>query len=80
MTAASIASGAPSPTRGPSISFRCEKCGARVHWPDDATDDLKLTCENCGDDLGTYGDLRNQGMGAARTEVERLFKEAFKRR
>ncbi len=63
-----------------SIRFSCEKCGARVVWPDDATDDLKLICTNCGDDLGTYGDLRNQGLDATRAEVERLLKKTLQGR
>ena len=62
------------------ISFKCEKCGTQVVWPDDATDETRLTCEKCGDDLGTYGDLRNQGLEATRAEVERLLKERLERR
>lgn len=63
-----------------SISFKCERCGTRVAWPDDAVEDTKLVCQNCGDDLGTYGDMRRQGMDAAATEVERLIKETFEGR
>lgn len=62
-----------------SITFKCGKCGTRVTWPDDAIDTTKLTCANCGDDLGTYGDLRDQGMGAAKAKITSIMKETFKR-
>lgn len=61
-------------------TFKCEKCGARVTWADDATENTKLTCAKCGDDLGTYGDLRNQAATATAGKVAWLLKDGFKRR
>ena len=63
-----------------SARFKCEKCGARVVWPEDAVEDTKLICQDCGDDLGTYGDLHRQGMEAGRAEIKRRLKGILERR
>lgn len=61
-----------------SVTFKCSKCGARIVWPDDAVDATKLACVDCGEDAGTYGDLRNAGMEAVKNRIEGIFQEAVK--
>jgi len=61
-----------------SITFKCGKCGHKLGWPDDAVDSTQLTCTNCGEDAGTYGDLHKQGMDATRAKVRAILKKALK--
>lgn len=61
-----------------SISFNCKRCGTKLTWPDDATDSTKIACSNCGEDFGTYADLRHTAMEATKAKIESMLKDAFK--
>lgn len=63
-----------------SVSFRCKKCGTKLTWLDNADDSAKLTCANCGEHFGTYGDLRHTAIEAVRARAEAILKDGFKRR
>jgi len=63
-----------------SVSFKCEKCGAKIVWPDDIIDSTEVFCANCGESAGTYSDLRDTAMSATRDRVSAMLKDAFKRR
>ena len=56
------------------ISFACKKCGTKLDWFDDATDDTVLVCKNCGEHFGTYADLRHTALEAARARVDKILK------
>lgn len=63
-----------------SISFRCPTCGAQLGWPEDATDQTPVTCQECGEEIGTYGDLRDHGLDALRDRLRSHLTQAIKRR
>jgi DNA-directed RNA polymerase subunit RPC12/RpoP len=64
-----------------SVSFKCERCGTRIAWDDDTvTDSTEIFCTNCGDSAGTYGDLRNAAMEAAKAKAEDMIRDITKRR
>ena len=60
------------------VSFTCKCCGTKLEWPDDAVDSTKIACKNCGEDFGTYGDLRNRAVEATKAHVHGLFEAAMK--
>ena len=60
------------------VTFRCNLCGTKIEWPDDAIDSTKIACKNCGTDHGTYRDLRDAAMKATKDKVERMLKDALK--
>jgi DNA-directed RNA polymerase subunit RPC12/RpoP len=62
------------------ISFRCKKCGTTLTWPDDATDDSAIQCSNCGESFGTYKDLREAAVEAAKEKVDSMLGDIFKKR
>jgi hypothetical protein len=45
-----------------SVDLHCEKCGSsNISMPDlDADNDAPLTCNDCGEDLGSIGELREE--------------------
>ena len=61
-----------------SISFNCKPCGTKVEWPDDSIDSTLICCSNCGEHFGTYGDLQETAMDAAKARVRDLIRETFK--
>lgn len=63
-----------------SVTVKCGRCGTVLEWPDDAIDSTKISCSNCGDDAGTYGDLKREATAAISAKIEGMFKDAFKRR
>jgi endogenous inhibitor of DNA gyrase (YacG/DUF329 family) len=63
-----------------SITFDCPDCGTRLGWPDDATDEIKLSCSGCGKDAGTYKDLREKAMDVTRNAVRDMVKNTLKGR
>jgi DNA-directed RNA polymerase subunit RPC12/RpoP len=65
------------PTDKITVSFRCERCGTTLEWPDDAIPSTKIACQNCGADAGTFGDLNDKAMEAARDHVEGMIKKAL---
>ena len=47
--------------------LRCRKCGGnRITVPDHSTDDSIVTCTDCGDDIGRWGDVRVGILDVAR--------------
>lgn len=62
------------------VSFKCGNCGTKIVWSDDAIDSTEIFCANCGERAGTYGDLRDAAMEAAKAKVESILKDAFKNR
>jgi hypothetical protein len=39
--------------------LRCRKCGGnRITVPDRSTDESIVTCTDCGDEIGRWGDVR----------------------
>ena len=62
------------------VSFTCKKCGAKLTWSDDATDQTRISCVNCGQYFGTYGDLRHTAVEGLKAKIERSFKDLFKGR
>ena len=63
-----------------SISFNCKVCGAKLVWDDDIADNAPLNCKSCGEYFGTYMDLKETAMKAARDRVEEIIRDAFRRR
>ncbi len=42
-----------------STPLRCRKCGSnRITVPAHSTDESMVTCTDCGDDIGRWGDVR----------------------
>lgn len=62
------------------VSFKCGKCGSRLSWADDSTDDTEVKCNDCGEVAGTYGELHEAAMSAAKSKVESMFSDIFKKR
>lgn len=62
-----------------SISFECKQCGSNLSWPDDAADSMEIACAGCGAPAGTYGELREAAISAAKDKVEAMLKGAFKK-
>jgi hypothetical protein len=43
----------------PDAPLRCPKCGSnKFIVPDNSTDDSLVTCADCGDMIGRWGDIR----------------------
>ncbi len=62
-----------------SITFKCPDCGGTVlELPDGYTDDSVAKCKSCGVSFGRWGDIKAKGMEAAKSEVNRMIKGAFK--
>ena len=41
------------------VKFECKKCGGhRLLLPDEPTDDSIAKCEQCGNELGRWGDIK----------------------
>jgi DNA-directed RNA polymerase subunit RPC12/RpoP len=63
------------------VSFRCGKCGTKISWDDDTvTDSTEISCPNCGESAGTYGDLRSKAIEAVRKRAMDIIKDTFKGR
>jgi predicted nucleic acid-binding Zn ribbon protein len=60
------------------VKFSCKKCGGAVVIPDDHTDDSIAICKECGLDIGRWGDIKAQGMEAAKADVLKRAKDIFK--
>lgn len=60
------------------VTFTCKKCGTQLTWPDTATDDTELFCQDCGERFGTYADLGEEAMRAVGDRVETIIKDALK--
>jgi DNA-directed RNA polymerase subunit RPC12/RpoP len=65
----------PEPIKAdPSASpLRCPKCGSnRFTVPDHSTNDSLVTCTDCGDEVGRWGDIRvgilEEAKAVAQTE------------
>jgi hypothetical protein len=54
------------------------RCGERVSWDDEASDDARLVCKRCGADLGTLGAFRAKAVEAAKEKVRKMIKDALR--
>ncbi|MEM5331961.1 hypothetical protein VSR34_36255 [Paraburkholderia sp. JHI2823] len=61
------------------VSFKCNKCGTQLSWPDAAADTLEISCAECGVSAGTYGELRKVAVEQAKNHIEKMFGDAFKK-
>ena len=59
------------------VSFRCDACGTKIEWTDDAIDSTPITCKKCGKYHGTYADLRHTATEAVRARAEAIIKKTF---
>lgn len=62
------------------IQFKCAKCGSdKFQFPskNPRPDDV-ITCAGCGAS-GRYKDIQAEAMRQAKKEVEKIFKNAFKK-
>lgn len=62
------------------VLARCGKCGEQLSWDDNITDTVRIICQKCGNDVGTYAELKNDASDAIRTRLESLMEDASKRR
>lgn len=61
------------------ITFQCKKCGGTtLELPDDYDDNSVAKCKSCGTEFGTWGEIKAKGMEAAKAEISKKFKDAFK--
>tara|TARA_R110002124_G_scaffold14948_1_gene65914 strand:+ start:341 stop:571 length:231 start_codon:yes stop_codon:yes gene_type:complete len=61
------------------VTFECLECGGTVlSLPDDHTDDSIASCKSCGQEFGTYGDIKAKARDMAAEEVSAMVKGAFK--
>ena len=44
------------------VTAKCPECLAQLLFPDDATRSTRIVCDNCGNDLGTYGELEDAAV------------------
>lgn len=64
-----------------SVSPRCGRCGSALSWDDaTVTDDTVISCPNCGERIGTYGDLKDAAAEAAANRVNEMLRDIFKTR
>lgn len=62
------------------VHANCSSCHTRISWTDEVTDETMLVCNNCGREVGTYGDFRERAIEAVRQKALSVIKDAFKRR
>ena len=61
------------------ITFKCLKCGGTVlSLPDDYTDDSIASCKSCGQEFGTYGEIKAKARDEALAAVTARLNESFK--
>lgn len=61
------------------VSFRCNRCRTQLNWPDDVADDTAIQCSNCGESFGTYKDLREAAVEAAKDKIDSVLGDIFKK-
>lgn len=61
-----------------SVTVKCKKCGSTITWPDDAVDSTEISCSNCGEHIGTYGELKEAAVQASKDHIESKLKDIFK--
>ena len=61
------------------VSFNCRKCGEKISWTDAVDDSTEIACVGCGERIGTYGELRETAVNAAKERVDSMLKDVFKR-
>lgn len=63
-----------------SIGFSC-KCGGKLETKDAVGVPASIVaCKNCGEEIGTWADIKDAGMRKLREKVVSDFRKAFKRR
>lgn len=62
-----------------SVSFTCKSCGEKLSWPDDAADSLEIACSGCGAKAGTFSELKNIAIDAAKEKVNAMLDEALRK-
>ncbi|WP_455387425.1 hypothetical protein [Petrachloros mirabilis] len=60
-----------------SVKLSCGKCGSRITWDEAIIDEEILTCANCGEILGRYGDIKDEAARQAASKIERDLKKLF---
>ena len=56
---------------------RCGKCGSDNLTVPDETEESVVTCESCGAENGTWGDLRSAAENHAGQKLEEHFQSTF---
>lgn len=62
------------------VSVKCGNCGGRLTWPANIAGSTHVICQKCGNDAGTYAELKNDATEAVRAQLERRMNDALKRR
>lgn len=62
------------------VSFACKGCGTQLSWPEDIGDAEIIACSKCGKVAGTFGELREAAMDAAKKKLDSMVNDIFKRR
>lgn len=61
------------------VTFTCAKCGGhRLAIEDEENDASRVTCEACGHDFCTYGELKAAASEKAKDAVENLLGDVFR--
>jgi uncharacterized Zn finger protein len=61
------------------IELSCGHCGSKqFSLPTTPRPSDDVTCAGCGA-VGKYGDIQQQAIAKAKTEIERVLKDAFKK-
>lgn len=61
------------------VNLSCGSCGSSsIETEDTLSDSDPVRCRSCGAELGTYGEAKARAMKAAREQVEKQMREAFK--
>lgn len=63
-----------------SISFECKTCHTKLSWPDDIKDGDEVRCSGCGASAGTYGELKETAIDAAKGKLNEMIGDLFKLR
>ncbi|MGC2944200.1 ECs_2282 family putative zinc-binding protein [Burkholderia ambifaria] len=63
-----------------SISFKCKTCLSKLSWPDDIKDDDEVRCAGCGASAGTYAELKETAIDAAKKKLNETIGDLVKRR
>lgn len=66
------------------IGFQCKECGStEFRYPDDATDSGVVSCNGCGQLIGTIAEIKAAAVEHARAvvpDIAKRFRDALKRR
>ena len=63
-----------------SVSFECKRRRTKLSWRDDTRASEIVACSKCGTSTGTFGELKEAAVGAAKGKIDDMLKDVFKRR